>query len=439
MTDLPSLLEGSPYQGYSYSYPHKTSYRPLGSPVSLAELWSRERRDSLFLYIHIPFCEMRCGFCNLFTQAKPEGSLVERYLRALERQARRVRDALGDASFARLAVGGGTPTFLEPEALETALDLAETVMGARLAAIPFAIEVSPGTVTSEKLSILVERGASRVSIGVETFVEDEARAVNRAQETAVVERALGLIRDSNVRTLNIDLIYGLPTQTVASWLASVRAALRYRPEELYLYPLYVRPQTTLGRADREWDDLRLLCYREGRALLLAEGYTQVSMRMFRAAHSPPETGPAYRCQEDGMVGIGCGARSYATELHYSDEYAVRARGVRAIIEDYVSSADSSFGVAEYGHRLEFGDLKRRFVIQSLLSGAGLSIDEYTRRFGGDPLFDLPELLELPELGLASTCAERMSLTECGLERSDVIGPWLYSERVRSLMEGYAWR
>lgn len=440
MNELRTRLEGSPYQGYSYSYPHKTAYRLFDEPVRLADLWARERREALSLYIHVPFCDMRCGFCNLFTRARPEGSLVDRYLDALERQARQVREAVGDdASFVRLAVGGGTPTYLDSNGLDAVFDVAERVMGAKPGQIPVSVEVSPGTVTAEKLGLLVRRGASRVSMGVETFVEAEARAVNRPQETAVVERALGIIRESGVPTLNVDLIYGLPGQTVASWLGSVRAALRHAPEELYLYPLYVRPETTLARAGHAWDDLRLACYREARALLLAEGYEQLSMRMFRAAAAPPESGPPYRCQEDGMVGLGCGARSYATDLHHSSEYAVRATGVHAIIEEYVSRPDESFRLAEYGHRLAPDDQRRRFVIQSLLSAEGLSFPDYTRRFGSDPRTDLPRLEEVVGLGLVCESELGLALNERGLERSDVIGPWLYSERVHALMEGYEWR
>jgi oxygen-independent coproporphyrinogen-3 oxidase len=437
---LRTLLEGTPYQGYSYSYPHKTAYRPFEEPVPLAKIWAGERRTALFLYVHVPFCDMRCGFCNLFTQAKPEGSLVGRYLRALNRQAACVRAALGDAYFARLALGGGTPTYLEPAELESVFDTIATVMGAdpKQNRIPVSIEVSPGTVTAEKLAILTARGTTRVSIGIESFVEAEAQALHRPQQTAIVEHALGLIRQSGIPTLNLDLIYGILGQGVASWLESLRAALRYAPEELYLYPLYVRPQTGLGRAGRAWDDLRLSCYREGRALLLAEGYTQISMRMFRAPHAPPETGPPYRCQEDGMVGLGCGARSYATDLHYSTRYAVRAHGVRAIIEDFVSAPEASFGLASHGHRLTPDDLRRRFVIQSLLSGEGLSFPEYTRRFASDAGIDLPQLEELAELELATQTHDGLTLSARGIERSDVIGPWLYSARVRTLMEDYPW-
>ncbi len=433
------LNDGSPYRGYAYSYPHKTAYRVLDPPVALGPLWTEEARDSLFLYVHVPFCGMRCGYCNLFTRARPDGDLVAGYLDALRRQAARVRAAVPGASFARFAMGGGTPTYLDLPDLEAALDVAERTMGADLAGIPGSVEVSPETVDAEKLDLLRARGIERISIGIETFDEGEAAAVSRPQKAAVVERALDLIRRSGAPTLNIDLIYGLPGQSVASWLGSVRAALRFAPEELYLYPLYVRPLTGLGRSQREWDDLRLACYREARDLLHGEGYIQSSMRMFRAPHAPEERGPAYHCQEDGMIGLGCGARSYTRSLHYGWEYAVGGRGIRAILDEYVARPDQAFDLADFGCRLDVDDRRRRHVIQSLLSGEGLDRGDYRRRFAADPFDHLPELAALEDRGLAVGSPDRLALTDSGLERSDAIGPWLYSGRVRRLMEDYPWR
>jgi oxygen-independent coproporphyrinogen-3 oxidase len=434
-----SLRSGTPYRGYAYSYPHKTAYRTLDPPASLAALWAQERREALFLYIHVPFCGMRCGFCNLFTKSRPAPSLVEGYLEALARQAAKVRDDLGQATFARFAIGGGTPTYLDAASLAFVLDVGGRTMGADLERIGGSVEVSPGTVDAEKLGILRDRGVDRVSIGVESFDEAETAAVFRPQKRPTVARALDLIRRSEIPRLNVDLIYGLPGQSVESWLASVRESLRYRPEELYLYPLYVRPLTGLGRSGREWDDLRLTCYREARALLIGEGYSQSSMRMFQAAREPVETGPAYRCQEDGMIGLGCGARSYSSTLHYASEYAVGVPGVGAIIADYAGRPSASFGLADHGYRLDPEERRRRHVIQSLLSSQGLDLADYALRFGSRASDDLPELAELEPLGLATTELEILRLTEEGLERSDVIGPWLYSSRVRELMEDYSWR
>ena len=381
---------------------------------------------------------MRCGFCNLFTRARPPTELVAGYLSALARQAVRVRDLLGDATFARLAIGGGTPTYLDITDLEAVLDVAGATMGADLERIPGSVEVSPGTVDAAKLGLLRSRGLDRVSIGVESFDEAEAAAVFRPQRASTVESALGLIREAGFPTLNIDLIYGLPGQTVASWLASLRRALRFKPEELYLYPLYVRPLTGLGRREREWDDLRLACYREGRALLIGEGYAQESMRLFRAPHAPTDSGPAYRCQEDGMVGLGCGARSYTRTLHYASEYAVGTRDIGRIISAYADRPDHSFGFADYGFRLDPEDRRRRHVIQSLLSPEGLDLANYRRKFGAAATDDLPGLAGLEPLGLAERHGDGLRLTEEGLERSDAIGPWLDSDRVQALKEGYEW-
>jgi oxygen-independent coproporphyrinogen-3 oxidase len=433
------LPESDPYIAYTYAYPHKTAYRALDPPVPLADLWAGEDRRALFLYMHVPFCEMRCGFCNLFTTVNPKGGLEAAYLAALERQARQVRAALGAATVARFAIGGGTPTYLHPAELDRLFGIATELYGLDLARTPISVETSPHTATPDRLALLRARSVDRISIGVQSFIEVEAHAAGRPQRTAEVLAALTAIRHAGFPTLNIDLIYGLPGQTVASWRESLQMALRFAPEELYLYPLYNRPLTGLNRTGQHWEDLRLECYRAGRDMLLEAGYTQVSMRMFRAAHTPNADGPAYCCQEDGMVGLGCGARSYTHALHYSSEYAVGSQGVRAILADYVARPDADFAVAAYGHRLAPDDQRRRYVIQSLGPAEGLSFAEYRARFGGDALADLPQLAELPALGLAAQTADRLALTPAGMERADAIGPWLYSDRVQALMEAYELR
>lgn len=439
--DPPALAPPvTPYVAYAYAYPHKTAYRPLAPPVPLADLWADEDRAALALYIHLPFCEMRCGFCNLFTTANPQADFVTAYLDTLERQARQVRAALGPMQVARCALGGGTPTYLTVPELARMLDLAATLYGADPVQVPTSVETSPGTATPDRLALLRERGVRRISIGVQSFIEAEARAAGRAQRTAEVHATLAALRQAGFPTLNLDLIYGLPGQTVATWLHSLEAALAYAPEEIYLYPLYTRPLTGLGRRGlRPAADGRLACYRAGRERLLAAGYTQVSMRMFRAAHAPAEGGPTYCCQDDGMVGLGCGARSYTRALHYATEYAVGAAGVRAILAAYVAQPDAAFAQAHYGIRLDGDEQRRRYTMQSLLQATGLDRASYRARFGGDALADLPVLGELMAWGWATADAARLRLTAAGLEYSDWIGPALASPAVLARMESYEWR
>ncbi|AXG81385.1 STM4012 family radical SAM protein [Streptomyces paludis] len=433
-----------PYESYVYAYPHKTAYRPLPDRPALRALWAGQRTDALSLYLHIPFCEVRCGFCNLFTRIGAPGELTTRYLDALARQATAVREALGDdgpVRFAAAAFGGGTPTFLTAGELDRLCDIAETGAGADLRAVPLSVETSPATATADRLAVLADRGATRLSIGVQSFVEEEARAAVRPQRRAEVEAALGRIRDARFPVLNIDLIYGIDGQTPASWRRSLDAALAWRPEELYLYPLYVRPLTGLGRlgasGDAAWDEQRLRLYRQGRDHLLAQGYEQRSMRMFRRPDAPSEGADDYACQTDGMIGLGCGARSYTATLHYSFDYAVDMREIRSIIDAYTTTED--FSRAEVGRRVDGDEARRRHLLQSLLQAAGMEVADYRERFGGGPAEDFPaELARFAALGWLDPAAGPglLRLSPEGLAHSDALGPALFSPAVRAAMAAY---
>jgi oxygen-independent coproporphyrinogen-3 oxidase len=140
-----------------------------------------------------------------------------------------------------------------------------------------------------------------------------------------------------------------------------------------------------------------------------------------------------------MIGLGCGARSYTTALHYADEYAVRSEGVRTILEAYIARPAEDFSVAVHGFHLDGEEQRRRHVLASLLQRSGLALNDYTERFGSEVLDDLPQLRELEPAGLAQHEESRLLLTDAGLERSDAIGPWLYTAEVRERMEAYTWR
>ncbi len=432
-------LPETPYQSYVYSYPHKTAYRPLDARLPLRDAWAAEDKSALFLYMHVPFCEMRCGFCNLFTTVHPNGDLVTAYLDALDAQADRVRDALGDDfSIARMAVGGGTPTYLTADELHRLFAIPARY-GVDFGEVPTSVETSPATATPDRLAVLKAYHVDRVSIGVQSFIEAEAHAAGRPQKGDEVHTALKHIRAANFPTLNIDLIYGIDGQTGASWMHSIETALDYAPEEIYLYPLYVRPLTGLGKQGGDGDDDRITLYRVGRERLLEAGYVQTSMRMFRRGDAPAARGAVYCCQTDGMVGLGCGARSYTRGLHYASEYAVSRQPVLGILRDWIARDPAWFDDVHYGFYLDENEQRLRFVLQSLLQAEGLSEMAYRFRFGTMPCDDLPVLGELMGMGLAEHREGHIVLTPAGLERSDAVGPALFSDRVNELMAGYKLR
>jgi oxygen-independent coproporphyrinogen-3 oxidase len=438
------LLEGSPFIGYGYAYPHKTAYRSLPKPRSLAEIWAGEDREQLFLYVHVPFCGVRCGFCNLFTQKHPPAELPGRWLETLTTQIDAVAEAIPDARFTRWAIGGGTPTLLEPDQLErifVELERRWPIGTDGFASLPGSVETSPETCTDERLAVLEARGTERISIGIQSFFADELRALGRPQAVELGEAALDRIRKRRFATLNIDLIYGIAGQTPASFVAAIDRALAWAPEQLYLYPLYQRPLTGLGRHGRSWDDQRLACLRAGRDHLRTVGYEQVSMRMFRkpGARGGAEQGPSYCCQADGMIGLGVGARSYTRTLHYSDDWAVGSAGIREIVGSWIDRSRAELGEARYGIELDGAEQRRRWLIQSLLQTAGLSVPEYRARFGTEARADFVELDDLLAHELLEDSGDSLIPTDRGLEWADAIAPWLYSESVRAASRDFELR
>ncbi|WJH27965.1 STM4012 family radical SAM protein [Paenibacillus sp. CC-CFT742] len=431
-----------PYRSYLYSYPHKTAYRELDPPLPLGPLWERENTDTYFLYMHIPFCAARCGFCNLFTLPDRRDDTHERYVDALERQAKQWAPLTSRRPYSRFAIGGGTPTLLNEVQLNRLFDIAEHVMGLDPAHASISIETSPDTVTEGKLALLKERSVDRVSMGIQSFIEAEAAAIYRPQKPQEVERALEKLARYDFPLLNLDLIYGLPGQTVESWLYSLERVLSYEPGEIFIYPLYTRENTIVKPEDiqRQGPDIRMELYTAARETLKSRGYVQYSMRRFAkesSLHASKELLP-YSCQEEGMVGLGCGARSYTSEVHYASKYGVSYKATQSIIADYVAA--ERYDVADYGIVLSREEQKRRFILKALLHREGLTLDDYLQRFGSEVMTDYAWLSELLTEGMAVIEQENehqvLRLTEEGLGYSDAIGDWLISAEIREQMEGF---
>lgn len=436
MSSCKAIIEGSPYISYCYSYPHKTAYRHFEKPIPLRELWKPEKRDALFLYIHIPFCESRCGFCNLMSLARPPADLQNRYIETLKREAHALQDSIFPAKFSRMAFGGGTPSHLSLDQLNSVLYDVSNILNISLERIPCSFEVSPATLTDEKAAILSHAGIDRISIGIQSFNDEEVKKLGRHQSRQIVERSLDLIRKHPFKTLNMDLIYGGENQDIKSWQESLKSALIWKPEELYLYPLYVRPETSLGKKNKIWTDNRLQAYRIARDFLLSNGYVQKSQRLFCLKDFSDSMLPEYVCQTDGMIGLGCGARSYTEKVHYSSPYAVDRASVQGIISQYTAKETSEFCYADYGYELDMEDRLRRYTIKTLLRTQGICRSDFFHQFKIDLLDAVPQVPQLLQCGLAIIEGDSITLTEQGLERSDAIGPWLFSKQVANSMESF---
>lgn len=415
----------NPYLQYMYGYPHKTAYRAL-EPVFLGDYVSRAAGGGL--YLHIPFCETKCGYCNLFSVAGAGSGAVDRYLDAVERQCRQYADLLGDDTvFSGLVIGGGTPFYLTAEQMERMCGLTERYFRFS-AGRDWVIETAPGQTTAEKLAVIRRAGAVRVSMGIQSFSDRELRALGRRHSAERAREALALLKTFAFPCVNVDFIYGIPGQTGESLLASLSTALSYEPDEIFLYPLYVKHGAGLVREGVVPDPAASYAlYQCGSRFLRENGYRQDSMRRF--VRGSGERGFS-ECGFGASLALGCGGRSYLGNLHFCSPYAITRRECLRRLDEYERTED--FTRITHGIFLSEEEQKRRYVIRHLLIAPGIDRRRYRERFGGEVTEDFPVLKNWAACGFVRE-AGFLSLTKEGLGLSDYLGPQLISPGVRAAM------
>ncbi len=208
-------------------------------------------RDAAALYVHIPFCARVCSYCLLSSSKTPGKEPVDAYLRALRGHAAELAPAVESLRFSSLHIGGGTPTLLSEKQLDELLGDLERFR--RTERFQIGIEAHPATSTLGKLDVMRRHGVDRVSFGVETFSPDVLAAVNRADQTT--ERVVAAV-DAARRcglSVNIDLLAGLPGETLASFADSVRRALELEPDSMSVNRFLAEnsPLAETGYAARE--------------------------------------------------------------------------------------------------------------------------------------------------------------------------------------------
>lgn len=418
----------NPYLQYMYSYPHKTAYGPL-TGVSLEKYADRLLDGETSLYFHIPFCETKCGYCNLFSVAGADDTVMRRYVDAMERQAAQWSEVLpAELHFADLTLGGGTPLLLPEQELERVFQIAGERLGFDASVRHTAVETSPAQTTEDKLYLLREHHVTRVSIGVQSFCGEELKTLHRNHSVEQAERALAAIRKVGFSCVNVDLIYGIPGQTADSLRDSVERALSYEPEELFVYPLYIKEGTYLSAKGARRPEQTYDMYIWLRSYLRERGYRPYSMRRFVKGNEVTYTAG---CGFENTLSIGCGGRSYIGNLHFCTPYGVRPARCRELLQQYMSRED--YTEILHGYILSEEEQRRRYVIKNILFACGLCEREYEEAFSSDVRQDFPILREWAQAGYVVSQDGKWVLTEKGFSLSDYLGPMLISNEVRERM------
>ena len=191
------------------------------------------------LYVHVPFCAHRCGYCDFVTVVGRHGE-HGRYVEALLRELELERDVLAD-EVETVFLGGGTPTFLEPRALER-------LLRALPAAAEVTVEANPETVTPELAELLRRSGVTRISLGAQSFDPRLLEVLERGASPDDVRRAFSTFREAGFDNVSLDLIYGIPGQSVADLERDLDEALALEPDHLSCYELEAKPGTRFTHA-----------------------------------------------------------------------------------------------------------------------------------------------------------------------------------------------
>lgn len=409
-----------------YSYPHKTAYRTLEN-VDIQDYLPRLQEEENSLYFHIPFCQAKCGYCNLFSVTGKGTDYVDAYLDTMERQVKQY--SLKPYTFSDVTIGGGTPLYLNEIQLERLFLMIESVMGT--IEYPIVIETSPNQTTEEKLVIAKEWGTKRISLGIQSFWEEELKQLYRIHSPNQARKAIKAIQYQNFSCLNLDFIYGIPGQTKESLKETLKEGISYNPEELFVYPLYIKNGTLLkDKQVKTTQNIRSL-YDVVCDYLTHKGYVQYSMRRFIRKDYVP-LAPAEKCGFGNTLSIGCGGRSYLGNLHFCTPYYVRQKDCKAQLDRYLITRN--FNEITHGFFLDKEEEKRRFVIKNLLFISGLDKETYRQKFGEDVEKDFTHLSNWKEKGYVKEEKYKYILTSEGMALSDYLGPQLISPLVRGRMQ-----
>ena len=428
----------SPYIQYMYSYPHKTAYRPLKG-ISLWDYAHLLAGSGHGLYLHIPFCQAKCGYCNLFSVPGMGVDAMSRYLDAVECQSRQYARILSPfhTEFSEISIGGGTPLLLPESQLERMFHILESHFNWSKDRT-LVIETAPNQTVREKLKILKQAGVSRISMGIQSFSDAELGTLGRQHRAGSAEEALELLKLFDFPCVNVDFIYGIPGQTVESLLISLRKALSYEPDEIFLYPLYLKHGAWLQQRLPD-SSVVFRQYEEASAFLKGKGFRQDSMRRFVRTASCPEKEGTRSFSECGFgtsLAVGCGGRSYLGNLHFCTPYTITGKDCRSQLEEFMNTKE--FSPITHGFLLSEDEQKRRYVIRSLLIRPGLDLGRYQEIFGASAMADFGLLRDWMNQGYAKIVPSKetayLTLTEIGLGLSDCLGAQLISPQVLEKMK-----
>ena len=374
--------------------------------------------NGISIYVHLPFCESLCTYCGCNKKITQNHSVEEEYLQAIEKEWKLYRKRMGQTPVIReIHLGGGTPTFFSPLHLRHLIN----VLIKNSIVHPyheFSIEGHPNNTTKQHLDTLVSLGFRRISYGVQDLDPQVQHIINRVQPFENVKQATENARTAGFTSVNFDLIYGLPLQTIQSIENTINQVILLKPDRIAFYsyahvPWASRGQRLFNESDLPAAGEKIQLYLKGKELLSASGYYDIGMDHFALPHNElyiaKQNGKlqrnfmGYTAQQTGvLLGLGVSA--------ISDPGNAFAQNDKTLHNYYTSINEGKFAVKR-GHFLNDEDLAfRRYIMDIACKGSTVFYPAHL------PLleeFCFPQLQQPVADGLVEYDKKQLQLTETG--------------------------
>lgn len=265
----------------------------------------------LSLYIHIPWCVQKCPYCDFNSHAQkgqiPEQEYIQHLLQDLQQDLQHYKHSVQDRPLYSIFIGGGTPSLFSAEGIQQLLSGVEQLIPFK-PDIEITLEANPGTAEAERFKGYVKAGVTRISMGIQSFNDDKLERLGRIHNAQEAKSAVNFAKVSGLKSFNLDLMHGLPNQTLAEALDDLKQAIELDPPHLSWYQLTIEPNTmfayrppVLPDDDELWD-----IFEQGHQLLTDAGYVQYETSAYAK--------PNFQCQHNlnywrfgDYLAIGCGA------------------------------------------------------------------------------------------------------------------------------------
>jgi oxygen-independent coproporphyrinogen-3 oxidase len=281
------------------------------------------------LYIHVPFCRQKCFYCDFFS-IEYDSVLADRYIKALVKQALQFRDR----KISSIYIGGGTPSVLSLKQIETLLRALNDIFSISLVR-EFTFELNPESILKEKLSLVKRLGVNRLSMGLQSTEDRFLKFLGRVHNFKTFCSVYDMAREEDFNNINIDLLYGLPNQTVKECEQIIKKILFLNSEHLSFYPLSIEQGTPFYKNGMVVDsDIQRDMYDKIAEILMGGGYShyEISNWAKRGRESLHNANYWRNCE---YVGLGAGAAGYLERKRYKNVENVR---------DYISLLENDYSV-----------------------------------------------------------------------------------------------